>query len=297
MKNANLRFAVAAVGLLLAAAPARAQLDEGAGTRYAKDSYPTQELVRQPLTLSRGLIELGVPVRFEISDRNDPRVADWSLPASIDFGVSDDLQLGVIHSTGLCFAGDDGDCDETYDDIGGRARFGFVRMGSEAQVAIEARVNVFDFSDSLWTGAVGLLYKRTLGPSLAVLADVDWTSFLNDRDAVAFTDAVAAALGLQLQIFPGLSAFGNVGVDIPLNERSDFDARMAGPVSAGLELTPVHNVTVGADVKFSNLVGKDDGTSSGFLPLERFPRSRGLLAENRSRGDERFLSVYARLFL
>lgn len=297
MKNAILRFAVAAVTLLLAAAPARAQLDEGAGTRYAKDSYPTQELIRQPLTLSGGLIEIGVPVRFEISDRNDPQVADWSLPASVDFGVSDDLQLGVIHSTGLCFAGDEGDCEETYDDIGARARFGLARVGPEDQVAIEARVNMFDFSDTLWTGAVGLLYKRTLGPSLALLADVDWTSFLNDRDNVAFTDALAAALGLQLRIFPGLSAFGNVGVDVPLNERSDFDARVAGPVSAGLELTPVQNVTLGADVKFSNLVGKDDGTSSGFLPLERFPRSRDLLTENRGRGDERFLSVYARLFL
>ena len=33
------------------AAPRAAQLDEGAGTVYEKDSYPTQELVRQPLTL------------------------------------------------------------------------------------------------------------------------------------------------------------------------------------------------------------------------------------------------------
>ena len=94
----------------------------------------------------------------------------------------------------------------------------------------------FDFSDAHWTGALGLQYKRTLGANLAILAAADWTTFLNDRDNVAFTDAVAGALGLQLQIFPGLSLFGNVGVDVPLNENAGFDTMVAGPLNAGLEL-------------------------------------------------------------
>ncbi|WP_242344976.1 hypothetical protein [Anaeromyxobacter terrae] len=296
--NAILRLVVACAAVLLASAQtARAQLDEGAGTRYAKDSYPTQELVRQPLTLSRGLIELGVPVRFEISKTNDGRVPDWSIPASLDFGVADDLQVGVVHSTGLCFGGNGSDCGKVYDDVGGRVRLGILRSGPAGQLALEARAHVFDFTDTVWTGAVGLLYKYTLGPNLAILADADWTTFLNKRSDVAFTDAIAGALGLQVQIFPGLAAFGNVGVDVPFNENAGFDRRVAGPVSAGVEVTPVHNVTLGADVKFSNLVGEDNGTSSGYLPLERFPRARDIVTDNRGRGDERFLSVYARLFL
>ncbi|WP_242338197.1 hypothetical protein [Anaeromyxobacter sp. SG66] len=296
--NAILRLVVAWVVVLLAAAsPARAQLDEGAGTRYAKDSYPTQELVRQPLTLSRGLIELGVPVRIEISNSNDGRVPDWSIPASLDFGVTDDLQVGVFHSTGLCFGESGNDCRKVYDDVGGRIRLGLLRAGPSNQATVEARVQAFEFSDVVWTGAVGLQYKTTLGPNLALLAAADWTSFLNKRSDVAFKDAIAGALGLQLQLFPGLAAFGNIGLDYPLNEQSSFDRKVAGPVNAGVELTPVHNITVGADVMFSNLVGEDNATASGYLPLDRFPRARDVLTENRSRGDERFVSVYARLFL
>jgi len=290
-------IAASAAALLLAISPARAALDEGAGTVYEKDSYPTQELVRQPLTLSRGLVEVGIPVRIEISNTDSPRVPNWSLPASLDVGVSDDLQVGVFHSTGICLGGSGNDCDDAYDDVGGRVRVGVLRWDPAGQLALEVRALGVDFSDARWTGALGLHYKNTLGPNLAILAAIDWTTSLNDRDNVPFTDAVAGALGLQLQIFPGLSAFGNVGADFPFNENAGFDTMIAGPVSAGLELTPVHSVTLGADVRFSNLVGEEDATTTGFLPLDRFGRAREVTVVNLERGDERFVSVYARIFL
>jgi hypothetical protein len=283
--------------LLLAVSPARAQLDEGAGTLYEKDSYPTQELVRQPLTLTRGVLEVGIPVRIEISSTDSSRVPNWSIPASLDFGVSDSVQIGVFHSTGLCLGGSGNDCADAYDDVGGRIRLNLLRWDPSGQVALEARVFAFDFSDAHWTGALGLQYKRTLGANLAILAAADWTTFLNDRDNVAYTDAVAGALGLQLQVFPGLSLFGNVGVDVPLNENAGFDTRVAGPLNAGLELAPIHSVVLGTDVRFSNLVGEDGATSTGFLPLERFGRAREITLVNLGRGDERLISVYARLFL
>lgn len=283
--------------LLLAVSPARAQLDEGAGTLYEKDSYPTQELVRQPLTLTRGVLEVGIPVRIEISSTDSSRVPNWSIPASLDFGISDSVQIGVFHSTGLCLGGSGNDCADAYDDVGGRIRLSLLRWDPSGQLALDARVFAFDFSDAHWTGALGLQYKRTLGANLAILAAADWTTFLNDRDNVAYTDAVAGALGLQLQVFPGLSLFGNVGVDVPLNENAGFDTMVAGPLNAGLELAPIHSVVLGTDVRFSNLVGEDGATSTGFLPLERFGRAREITLVNLGRGDERFISVYARLFL
>ncbi len=288
---------LASAALVLAAPRTPAQLDEGAGTVYAKASYPTQELVRQPLTLSRGLLELGAPVRLEVSRDDDPRAANWSIPATLDFGVSEGFQIGVFHSTGICPGGGGNDCEDTYDDVGGRVRVGLLRSDPAGQLALEARVLAFDFSDVVWSGALGLQYKRTLGPSLAALAAVDWTTALNDRSNVAFTDAVAGALGLQVQLFPGLSAFGNVGVDVPFNENPGFDARVAGPVDVGVELAPIHDVILGADLLFSNLVGEEGAASAGLLPLERFNRGRDLTLVNRGRGDERFLTVYARLFL
>jgi hypothetical protein len=294
--TAILRLLVSAA-LVLPAALTRAQLDEGAGTVYAKDSYPTQELVRQPLTLSRGLVEVAAPVRFELSKDDDPRAANWSLPASLDFGVSDGLQVGVFHSTGVCPGGGGNDCADAYDDVGGRVRIGLLRSDPSGQLALEARVLAFDFSDVGWSAALGLHYKHTLGPSFAVVAGADWTTLLNDRSDVAFTDAVAGALGLQIQIFPGLSIFGNVGVDVPFNENAGFDAKVAGPVNAGIELAPIHALALGADVLFSNVVGEEDAASTGLLPLERFNRGRELTLVNLGRADERFLTVYARIFL
>lgn len=295
--SATLRLFASVAALLFAIPPARAALDEGAGTIYEKDSYPTQELVRQPLTLSRGVVEVGIPVRIEVSNTDSPRVPNWSIPVSLDVGVSDSFQIGIFHSTGLCLGGSGNDCDEAYDDVGGRFRLSLLRSDPAGQLALEARVFAFRFSDLLWTGAVGLQYKRTLGTTVAILAAADWTTSLNDRNNVPFTDAAAGTLGFQLQIFPGLSAFGLIGVDFPFNENPGFDAKVAGPVSAGLELTPVHSVTVGADVRFSNVVGEEDAQNTAFSPLERFGRARDFTLENLKRGDERFVSIYARLFL
>lgn len=295
--SATLRLAVPFAALLLVAAPARAALDEGAGTIYEKDTYPTQELVRQPLTLPRGLFEVGIPIRIELSKADSPRVPQWSVPLSLDYGVLDSLQVGVFHSTGLCPGGSGNDCSEAYDDVGGRVRLGLLRSDPVAQLVLEARVHASHLGDVLWTGAVGLQYKRTLGPTLAFLAAADWTTFINDRSGVPYTDAAAGALGFELQIFPGLSAYGLVGADFPFNENAGFEAKVAGPVSAGLELTPVHGVTVGTDVLFSNVAGEDQATNTGFLPLARFGRSRDLTVVNLGRGDERFITVYARIFL
>lgn len=295
--SATLRLFASVTALLFASSPARAALDEGAGTVYEKESYPTQELVRQPLTLSRGLVEIGIPVRIEASNTDSPRVPSWSIPASLDYGVSDSIQIGVFHSTGLCPGGSGNDCPEVYDDVGGRLRLGLFRRDPADQLALEVRAFVSHFTDLQVTGALGLQYKRTLGKTLAFLAAVDWTTSLNDRNNVPFTDAVAAAIGLQLQIFPGLSAFGLVGADRPFNENPGFSGKVAGPVSAGLELTPVHSLTVGADVRFSNVVGEDDASNTAFSPLERFGRARDVTVVNLKRGDERFVSIWARLFL
>ena len=275
--------------LLLAVSPARAQLDEGAGTLYEKDSYPTQELVRQPLTLTRGVLEVGIPVRIEISSTDSSRVPNWSIPASLDFGISDSVQIGVFHSTGVCLGGSGNDCADAYDDVGGRIRLSLLRWDPSGQLALDARVFAFDFSDAHWTGALGLQYKRTLGANLAILAAADWTTFLNDRDNVAFTDAVAGALGLQLQIFPGLSLFGNVGVDVPLNENAGFDAKVGRPAQRRARACPDPQRRPGTGRAVLERRRRGGRREHGLLPLERFGRGRELTLVNLGRGDERFI--------
>ena len=294
--TAIMRLLVSAA-LVLAAALTRAELDEGAGTVYAKDSYPTQELVRQPLTLSRGLVEVAAPVRFELSKDDDPRAANWSLPASLDFGVSDGLQVGVFHSTGVCPGSGGNDCSDAYDDVGGRVRIGLLRSDPSGQLALEARVLAFDFSDVSWSAALGLQYKHTLGPSFAVVAGADWTTLLNDRSDVAFTDAVAGALGLQSADLPGSLHLRQRRRGRPVQRERRIRREGGRPGQRRDRARPIHALALGADVLFSNVVGAEDAASTGLLPLERFNRGRELTLVNLGRGDERFLTVYARIFL
>ena len=154
----------------------------------------------------------------------------------------------------------------------------------------------FDFSDLRWSGCVGLKYKRTLGPSFAVVVGAEWTTLLNDRsDSRSRTPSPARSA--QIQIFPGLAASATSAWTSRSTRTTGFDAKVAGPVNAGIELAPIHALALGADVLFSNVVGEDDAASTGLLPLERFNRGRELTLVNLGRADERFLTVYARLFL
>jgi opacity protein-like surface antigen len=302
----TVRFMMAAVLALAVGAPAaRAQIvieehGGGAGTVYSKSDWPTQSLPRQPLTLATGQLELGVPFRIDISTSRSADVPSWSVPAYLDLGLTDFLQLGAFHGNapgqgpiapvpgvGLCFAGTAHGCRKTYDDIGARVRVGLVRVGGQGQLALEARAQALGFggsgetldtrvSGSLYLGSAALVYKQTLIDKLAFLLDADWTSRLNKRNDVPFADQIAANVGAQLELLPGLAAYGQIGVAAPVNKNSTVSSVRSdtrGPVVVGAELTPLKPIGVGAEVRFPNLVGQNPTA------------------------DDRDLAVYARLFL
>lgn len=274
-------LAVATALVALAVAPpalAQVVIEEsgGAGSAFSKTEWPTQSLPRQPLTLAPGLIELGIPARIDISKTN-PGVPDWSIPAYLRFGVADSFEVGVFHDVGLCLAGKSGGCAEVYDDVGGNVRVGLARFGTASQLALDLRVLASGFSSdsTAWVGSAGLLYKLTLG-NLAFLADVDWASRFNKRDQFTFADQIAAHLGAQLELVPGLSAYGRIGWEIPVNKTTLENVQTAtvqGPVTVGAEIVPVKPIGLGAALTFRNLVG--DGASA----------------------DSREIVAYARIFL
>lgn len=266
-----------AAALLLTAAPARGQVgeDEGAGARYGKETYPTQSLVDQPLTLPGGMLEIGVPVVIDVSDGGVIGGPDWSIPVYLDYGLTDSVQLGVFHSTGLCLAGDENGCPEVYDDIGARLRLGLWRSAPTAQLALDVGVLAQDFDDVRTSGFVGLNYKRTTG-NFALQVGAQLLSALNDRDELSFTEVLSGLALAQLQIFEGFAAYGFVGVDAPLNEDDILGVEETGvsaPVGVGAEVAPLRNAAFGAELAFPNLIGED------------------------ATADVRSLTVYARLFL
>jgi hypothetical protein len=251
----------AALALALgAAAPARAAAEHadegGAGTVYSKAEYPYAELVRQPLTLARGLFRLELPVRINLS--KDEVGEPTSIPASLDFGVTDDLQIGVFHANGICLnEGAGGECEDVYDDVGARVRYGLFRDPG-GQLAIEAAVLAEDFGDLGLLGQLGLAYKRTIG-NTALVVSAALATRLNERDAFGGDLVLGNAdAELQLQLGEGVAAIAGIGALLPFNPPvGDVGDFFTVPVRFGLEWEPAARIDVGAELEFGNLLGNE----------------------------------------
>lgn len=261
--NRLLRIVLSAA-LVLAAVSTRAA-EGGAGTVYPKAQYPYAELVKQPLTLSAGLIRVDVPV--EINLTKDQVGEPWNIPLSADFGVTDDLQVGIFHVTGLCLAGEDNGCPNAYDDIGARARYSLHRDPG-GQLVLDGGLAISSFDASTYEAIVGAAYKRTMG-NLALELDAAFQFGLNKRDERVVKDVYAVGAELQFQVAHGLAAFGNIAFADAIDE----DVPYAIPVGFGVEYEIVPRVDVGAEFTFENLLGED------------------------STADERSAAVFVRLFL
>ncbi len=249
MTNRVLRLLAAAS--LLASLSGAARAEEGAGTVYSKDGYPYAELTKQPLTLAAGLLRLDVPVAINLS--KDLVGKPWSIPAALALGVTDDLEIGVFHRTGLCLAGTANGCSKVYDDVGGRAALGLVRDAIQ-QLAIQVDVLATDFADPQLAGAAALEYKRTAG-NMAVVVAAGFQALLNKRSAAPVKDSVVASGELQLQLAEGLAAFGRIGVQKLLDVPSGADSLLV-PVTVGIEVEPIRKLDVGAELTFGNLLGE-----------------------------------------
>jgi hypothetical protein len=270
---------VAALGL--GAVLARAAEREGtAGTVYPKAQYPYGELVKQPLTLAAGMIEVDIPV--EVNLTKDELGKPWTIPAAADYSWSDDLQFGIFHQTGFCLASESNGCPKTYNDLGVRTRLG-VHRAAGGQLVVQAGAMATSFSESLFDAYVGAAYKRTLG-NLAVVLEGNLTSALNDRDVVRelrvggirtaqYREAFLSRAELQLQLIPGLAAVGRIGYSTSLEEPTGTDLPWLVPVAVGVEYEIYPRIGIGAEFTFENLLGKD------------------------ASADERSGVIFARLFL
>jgi hypothetical protein len=257
--NRFVRTVLSAVTALcaVAALPARAAEEHvgGAGTVYSKDQYPYAELVKRPLTLSAGLIQLDVPLEANLS--KDHVGEPWWIAPSVDLGVTDDLTVGLYHPIhGICLAGTSNGCREVYDDLGARGTLGLFRDPG-GQLAVRAALFAESFKDSLFNGSVGAAYKRTLGNAALVLeADLDIA--LNKRDERAWNETLNLAAEGQLQLGEGLAVLGRIGYAKPI----DVNGAVAAPghfipVGFGVEYEPIAKVDVGAEFTFDNLLGEN----------------------------------------
>jgi hypothetical protein len=244
-----LRLALAA--LALATASSTAAAERGAGTVYDRDDYPYAQLVPQPLTLPGSLIRIELPVRVNMSAGSAGK--PWYVPATLDFGVTNDVQVGLWHEVGACPAGKANGCAASYDDLGGRIRVSLSRS-ADSQLALDLSALAYDLDDTHYLSGAALAYKRSVG-LLSLEARGGLDAVLTDRSHARYRELAHARATGAVQL-GRLAALARIGIEHALEQADGADVPTRVPVGFGAELALVRKLVLGAEWDFTNLLGE-----------------------------------------
>jgi hypothetical protein len=285
MRTNTLRAIAASLAALAAllAAPASAQR---AILEDDSERWSTQ-LTRRPLTLDEGMIEVSIPVNFDLSEGSEGEPT--FLNPSLAFGVTDRWTLGLRHFLGVCLTGDDGGCPEVYDDFSVFSRFSLGRTGG-LDLALALALNVAPLTDDTSLAGEAGLMIRAGGGAVALTLQPMVNFGLNDRDGGSKRFGIPMNLGtydlltpqgvipnrdwlivpatLQLQLGPTIAVAVSAGVTGPINpEVGSFGDYYTVPVGAGITLTPLRYLDLGAAITFPRLLGEDEDADQRLLTV------------------------------
>ncbi len=183
-----------------------------------------------------------------------------SLAPNLYYGVSDKLQLGVVHDgpmgwqsrpgLGLCLTGTDGGCPDVYDNIGFDVMYGLA-FAEALHLSAHGTLYVASFDPSTLVLAAGVAGKYHFTNDVALYFDPQLGIALSDRDVN--DDALYVPLELQFQ----------AGAPTAVQLLSGFSASVSAfgdtlqiPVGVGATHNLTDHVDVGARFSFDNLLGK-----------------------------------------
>jgi len=275
MRNRKLG-AAAAAGLLAGFLSAPAGAQESVLDRpIEKEGWPT-EIIRRPLTLARGMLELVVPLDVTLSARRAGEPV--FLAPSLYYGVTDELTLGVRHFLGLCLSGSAHGCPKTYNDVGLEAIWR-LRHEAGSDLAVAAALDASPISDPFTlSGEVRLIGRFGSPISLALAPALNFG--FNERDAplvkataMAFPLAtypfgwvelsagnrefLSLPVALTFQVTPVLAVSLAGALDGPLDPPTgDFGDFYRIPIGMAVVVSPTNLFDAGASFTFLNLLGK-----------------------------------------
>jgi hypothetical protein len=242
-----------------------------------REAWPT-ELVRRPLTLAQGMFELTLPVNANLAP------GDFGKPVfsnpSLYYGVTPDVSVGVRHFTGLCFSGSSNGCADVYDDVSVDSIWSFVR-GASTDVAVGAALNATRLSDPFTSNAevrlavryrMGSVAAITLAPQLNVgLSQRDTTATVAVTTATTTTavrgnrEALTVPATLQVQATDRLAVTVGAALAGPLDpEVGGFGDFYTIPVSGEVDYAVTNMIDVGANLSYTNLLGKSSTAANRF---------------------------------
>ncbi len=236
---------------------------------YGASQWP-QALANRPLTLGMGMMEIRGNILANLSKDNE--LEPVSIAPDIYFGLTDYLNIGVVHGTGICITGEDNGCKEVYDDVGLDVILAIFRS---ANTDVAARTTfaagtvdpIFQgffskpgFDPFTLSVMPGLMFKWTTG-SLAVELDPTVSIGLTERNGGGLSqnkEFLSVPLEVQYQILPQFAVFALSGFAAPLNfDNFDLGDSYAIPVGLGVLYALSNRLDVGAQFIFPNLAGKE----------------------------------------
>jgi hypothetical protein len=256
------RTLIALSALLVVPAVASAQSDPNtpsaqataspptSGDPLAKENWPLSGVDR-PLALSGGMLQLDVNGSMSLTKELVGKPIN--MPLALWYGITNELQAGIVHSRGLCLSGKDNNCAKVYDDIALQLLLSLFGRGSALEIASWAQLNVATFDPATLSLQVGgAMNWVTGGSNVAILAYPNVGIGLNEREPEGGTlnketigMPVAAYFRAGERVAPvlftglgqtALDGFGDfytvpvgVGVLVALSNKLDIGARFDMP--------------------------------------------------------------------
>ena len=222
-----------------------------AGTAHAQGGYPDAYAVR-PLQLPASMVQLKVPVIINLS--KDAVGSPVYLPFELRLGLTSDLELRIFQpGYGLCVSGRARRCGHVYNDLGLGLLYSVMReQGMELSLLGAVEVTSFASPATVRLDA-GLAFKYVQAPfSIAAWPYVGIG--LNHRDGNG--DSINLPVEFAYQLSPPTALFIEGGL---FGDAHDFGNTWSSPLGVGINYLLQHGIDMGAEFKFTNLVGNGSG--------------------------------------
>jgi hypothetical protein len=218
---------------------------------HAQGGYPDAYALR-PLQVPTGMAQLKAPVIINLSKNSV--ASPVFIPLELRLGLTQDLELRLFHPVhGLCVSGHAKGCGRVYNDLALGMLYSVMReRGIELSLLGSLEVASFS-SPALVRLDAGMAFKFVHAPfSIAAWPYVGIG--MNHRDQNG--DSINLPVEFAFQLSWPTALFVESGF---FGDAHDFGNTWSSPLGVGINYLLEHGVDMGAEFKFTNLVGNGSG--------------------------------------
>jgi hypothetical protein len=216
----------------------------------AKENWPLS-MVDRPLGVSAHMLQ--VDVNSATSLTKDYAGKPSTLPLAVWYGVTNQLQVGLVHASGLCISGESNGCAKVYDDVAFNALYSISGRGGNFELAGWAQLNYSSFDRGTINAQVGPAINWVIAGNAALLAYPGIQFGLDKREEMANKEALVAPVYLYGRAGAHVAPVLFTGISAPFDGFSDS---YRVPVGVGALVGLTTKIDVGARFDLSNLLGK-----------------------------------------